>query len=145
MQSHQVLPRLRRGPSFSELTPDRVAALRRNLGKVMDDLVLRMRPDTDDCDLTDRVARGLSNVLTSAAALGILQPKHEAEDRFVDVQEVWVQADRCLVEAYSRALCGNTGAARAATTEACRAVLRLEAALRQEQACSEVVPCTSTR
>lgn len=110
----------------------------------MDHLVLRTRPDADSADVTAHAMRILNNFLTCAAALGVVVPDREDGAHPGDAQEVWAQADRCLVEAYSRTLCANSGAASDSLSDACRAAFQLEAALRKEQS-NEVVLCTSPR
>jgi hypothetical protein len=114
------------------LTSERVAALRRRLGDAMDAVVVLARPKADHGTVIARAQDAVRAFLDEAHALAAAPaPPPDAETMPLDPQELWVRADRALVEAYSRALCGNAGAARAAVGDAARTAEEFRRTLRR--------------
>jgi hypothetical protein len=119
------------------LTTERTAGLRRRLGEAMDAMVVMTRPKADHATTITRALDVVTAFLDEAHELAAAPDAGpDAGTMCLDPQELWVRADRALVEAYTRVLCGNADAARAALGVAVRAALELHRALRRAAGCS---------
>jgi hypothetical protein len=98
----------------------------------MDALIAVARPHIDRTQILHRALEEVVLFLDEAREMGASAPPDQADlATAFGFQELWVLADRALVEAYSRALCGNAAATLGALVDGCGAAVELARALRR--------------
>jgi hypothetical protein len=97
----------------------------------MDAIVALGRPNADRAMMIEQASAAVTAFVDDVREAAGPPRLCEHDTQAVDLRELWVCADRALVEAYSRALCGNTIATQTALAKSLRAAEALSHALRR--------------